>query len=81
MGTTFRPVSYGPCSRTGVTCVASDFGGINLACMYVHTIYITDFELARINAVHASLGPQVTTRGCFYHLTKYMEKDPTFGTG
>ena len=23
--TTFRSVSYGPCSRTGVTCVASDF--------------------------------------------------------
>ena len=28
LGTTFRSVSYGPCSRTGVTCVASDFGGI-----------------------------------------------------
>ena len=28
MSTTFRSVSYGPCSRTGVTCVASDFGGI-----------------------------------------------------
>ena len=28
MGTTFRSVSYGPCSRTGFTCVASDFGGI-----------------------------------------------------
>ena len=26
MSTTFRPVIYGPCSRTGVTCVASDFG-------------------------------------------------------
>ena len=26
--TTFRSVSYGPCSCTGVTCVASDFGGI-----------------------------------------------------
>ena len=24
----FRSISYGPCSRTGVTCVASDFGGI-----------------------------------------------------
>ena len=30
MSTTFRSVSYGPCSRTGVTCVASDFGGIIL---------------------------------------------------
>ena len=28
MSTTFRSVSYGPCSRTGVTCVASDFGRI-----------------------------------------------------
>ena len=28
MSTTFRPVIYGPCSRTGVTCVVSDFGGI-----------------------------------------------------
>ena len=26
--TTFRSVSYGTCSRTGVTCVASDFGRI-----------------------------------------------------
>ena len=26
--TTFQCVSYGPCSRTDVTCVASDFGGI-----------------------------------------------------
>ena len=25
---TFLHVIYGPCSRTGVTCVASDFGGI-----------------------------------------------------
>ena len=25
LSTTFRPVIYGPCSRTGVTCVASDF--------------------------------------------------------
>ena len=33
MSTTFRPVSYGPCSRTGVTCVASDFGGIIWLCM------------------------------------------------
>ena len=28
MSTTFRSVSYGLCSCTGVTCVASDFGGI-----------------------------------------------------
>ena len=28
MSTMFRSVSYGPCSRTGVTCVVSDFGGI-----------------------------------------------------
>ena len=28
VSTTFRSVSYGPCPRTGVTCVASDFGGI-----------------------------------------------------
>ena len=28
MSTTFQSVSYGPCSRTGVTCVSSDFGGI-----------------------------------------------------
>jgi len=28
MSTTFRSVSYGACSRTGVTCVAADFGGI-----------------------------------------------------
>ena len=28
MSTTFRSVSYGPCSRTGFTCVASDFGEI-----------------------------------------------------
>ena len=28
LSTTFQSVSYGPCSRTGVTCVASDFGGI-----------------------------------------------------
>ena len=28
MSTTFRSVSYGPCSRTGVMCVASDFGRI-----------------------------------------------------
>ena len=28
MSTTFLSVSYRPCSRTGVTCVASDFGGI-----------------------------------------------------
>ena len=26
----FRSVSYGPCSRTGVTCVASDFGRTHL---------------------------------------------------
>ena len=26
--TTLRPVVYGPCSRTGVTCVASDLGGM-----------------------------------------------------
>ena len=25
MSTMFRPISYGPCSRTGVTCVGSDF--------------------------------------------------------
>ena len=30
MSTMFRSVSYGPCSRTGVTCVASDFGRDNL---------------------------------------------------
>ena len=29
--TTFPSVSYGPCSRTGVTCVASDFGEISEA--------------------------------------------------
>ena len=28
MSTTFRSVSYGACSRTGVTCVASDVGEI-----------------------------------------------------
>ena len=27
MSTWFRSVSYGPYSRTGVMCVASDFGG------------------------------------------------------
>ena len=26
MSTMFRPVIYGPCSRTGVTCVAADVG-------------------------------------------------------
>ena len=28
MSMTFQSVSYGPCSHTGVTCVAADFGGI-----------------------------------------------------
>ena len=28
MSATFRPVSFGPCSRTGVTCVGSDFIGV-----------------------------------------------------
>ena len=28
MSMTFQSVSYGPCSRTGVARVASDFGGI-----------------------------------------------------
>ena len=28
MSTKFRSVSYRPYSRTGVTCVASDFGGM-----------------------------------------------------
>ena len=27
LSTMFRSISYGPCSHTGVTCVASDFGG------------------------------------------------------
>ena len=30
MSMTFRSVSYGPCSRTGVTCVASDFEAIHV---------------------------------------------------
>ena len=28
MSTTFQSISYGPCSRTGVTCVASDFANL-----------------------------------------------------
>ena len=34
MSTTFRSVSHGPCSRTGVTSVASDFGGINVVLIF-----------------------------------------------
>lgn len=33
-------------------------------------IVITDFELAAINTVSLVLGPQVTTQGCFYHLSQ-----------
>ena len=44
MSTTFRSVSYGPCSRTGVTGVASDF---TLRCrqkMYGIIVIMTWFE-------------------------------------
>ena len=34
LSTMFRSVSYGPCSHTGVTCVASDFGGIHFDCRW-----------------------------------------------
>ena len=34
------------------------------------TATVTDFEQAIINAVANKLGPQVTTKACFYHLTQ-----------
>ncbi|KAK2183491.1 hypothetical protein NP493_310g02024 [Ridgeia piscesae] len=44
------------------------------------TTVITDYELAAINAVRANLDPQMTGRVCLPHDTKYVEKDPPFGT-
>ena len=40
MSTTFRSVSYGTCSRSGVTRVASDFGGIICNCQRNHNVVV-----------------------------------------
>ena len=34
------------------------------------TTVITDFEQAVLNAISTSLGPHVSSQGCFYHLTQ-----------
>ena len=45
LSTTFRPVIYGPCSRTGVTCVASD-GIPDLCRSGICNVFILQWTLA-----------------------------------
>ena len=61
MSTTFRSVSYRPCSRNGVTCVASDFGGVISNIDTSEEVQIGDVMDQR--EVQGPMGDDVSQRG------------------